>query len=70
MTNPFTKKNPFMSMWMSGANHVIGKTRSAMHAATRRQQAAAVTEATRAATSFWSGFFSAAFAGKRPKTRR
>lgn len=70
MTNPFTKKNPFMSMWMSGANQVAGKARSAMQAAARRQQTAAGTEAARAITSFWSGFFSSAFTGRRPKTRR
>jgi hypothetical protein len=70
MSNSFTKKNPLMSLWFSGANRVIGKTSNVVQAAARRQQAAAVTEVTKAVTAFWSGFFSSASVGKRPKTRR
>lgn len=70
MSNPFTKKNPFISLWLSGANRVIGKTRNVVRAEARRQQVAAVTEATKAVTAFWSGFFSSASVGKQPKTRR
>jgi len=70
MSNPFTRKNPLMSLWFSGANRIVGKSRSAVQAAARRQQAAMVTEATKAVTAFWSGFFSSASVGKRPKTRR
>ena len=70
MSNPFTKKNPLMSLWLSGANRMAGKSRAAATAAVRRQQAAAVTETTKAMTAFWSGFFSPAPAGKRPKKRR
>ena len=29
MANPWTKKNPLLSMWLSGANAVAGKARSA-----------------------------------------
>ena len=29
MKNPWLKKNPFMSMWLSGANAITGKARSA-----------------------------------------
>jgi truncated hemoglobin YjbI len=25
MANPWTKKNPFMSMWLSGANAIAGR---------------------------------------------
>ena len=70
MSNPFTKKNPWMSLWLGGANRVIGKTRSVMQAAARRQQAVAGTEATKAVIAFWSGFFSSTSVGKRPRTRR
>ncbi len=31
MTNPWLKKNPFMSLWLSGANRVAGSMRG--HAA-------------------------------------
>ena len=27
MANPWIKKNPFMSMWLRGANSVIGRAR-------------------------------------------
>jgi hypothetical protein len=27
VTNPWTKKNPFMSMWLAGANAVLGRVR-------------------------------------------
>lgn len=70
MSNPFTKKNPWMSMWLSGANRIAGKSRSVAQAAARRQQAAAMTEATKAVTAFWSGFFSSSSPKKRPRTRR
>ena len=70
MSNPFFKKNPLMSLWLSGANSVIGKSRAVAQAAARRQQAAAGTEAAKAVTAFWSGLFSAPSAGKRRKSRR
>src|ERR1700735_4746203 len=31
--NPWTKKNPFMSMWLSGANKVVGSARGRASAA-------------------------------------
>jgi hypothetical protein len=36
MKNPWTKKNPFMSMWLSGANTVIGSARGRANAAAKR----------------------------------
>jgi hypothetical protein len=70
MSNPFTKKNPLMSMWLAGANRVVGKTRSVMQAAVRRRGAVAGADAAKAVTAFWSGFFSSTSVGKRPKTRQ
>lgn len=49
MANPWTKKNPFLSLWMSGANAVAGRARSAGAAEISRQQ----TELTKAATRYW-----------------
>ena len=37
MKNPWTKKNPFMSMWLSGANRVAGSARGQASAAAKRQ---------------------------------
>ena len=41
MANPWTKKNPLLSMWLSGANAVAGKARSAGAAAAGRARQAA-----------------------------
>ena len=38
MANPWTKKNPFLSMWLSGANALAGKARIAGKAEAGRQQ--------------------------------
>jgi len=45
MANPWLKKNPFMSMWLSTANRVAGSMRGQATAQARRQVHAAVTEA-------------------------
>jgi hypothetical protein len=55
MSNPFTKKNPFLSLWLSGANKVAGTGRGLWQAAARKQQAAAIREAGKMTTSFWTG---------------
>ena len=47
MKNPWTKKNPFMSMWLSGANAVAGAARSQATAAAKKQATSLVTEGTR-----------------------
>lgn len=51
--NAWGKKNPFLSMWLSGANAVLGLGRNQMSAATRRQTNAAISEGTRQALVFW-----------------
>ena len=57
MKNPWTTKNPFMSMWLSGANKLIGSARGRATAAVKRetnQAAAAVTAAAaQQVTDFW-----------------
>jgi hypothetical protein len=47
MPNPWLKKNPFMSLWLSAANRLTGSLRARACAAGKRQQNAAVTEVTR-----------------------
>jgi hypothetical protein len=61
MSNPWTKKNPFMSLWLSGANAVANRARGPMHAAANRQNAEIVKEATR----FWTRTWLAAMTPKR-----
>lgn len=58
MRNPWLKKNPFMSMWLSGANSMLGKARGQATAAVRRETNKAVSSATAIGTrqvlNFWS----------------
>lgn len=54
MSNPWIKKNPFMSMWMSGANAMLGFARGHGHVAARRQASAMTAAATDQVTRFWS----------------
>ncbi len=37
MANPWTRKNPLLSLWLSGANALAGKARSAGTAAAKRR---------------------------------
>lgn len=53
MKNPWTKKNPFMSMWLSSANRVAGVARGRMTAEARRAASTAMTEGTRQMTAAW-----------------
>lgn len=46
MSNPWLKKNPFMSMWLSAANEVVGAARSQVSAEAKRQLNASVAKAT------------------------
>lgn len=46
MSNPWLKKNPFMSMWLSGANRIASTMRGQTTAQAKRQINAAVTRAT------------------------
>ena len=54
MSNPWLKKNPFMSMWLSSANRMAGSLRGQATAHVKRQVKAAVTEATRENLKLWS----------------
>ncbi|RZT39389.1 hypothetical protein [Cupriavidus agavae] len=53
MKNPWLKKNPMLSMWLSGANAVAGAASGRAVAEGRRQQALAATAMTKAATDAW-----------------
>jgi hypothetical protein len=46
MTNPWLKKNPFMSMWLSAANRAAGAWRGQAMAEAKRQMKTAISEAT------------------------
>ena len=55
MRNPWTTKNPFMSLWLSSANKVMGSARGQATAAAKRQLASAQAEAVNQVIDFWSG---------------
>jgi hypothetical protein len=69
MSNPWLKKNPFMSLWLSSANRMAGTLRGQATAQAKRQVKAAVTEAANETFERWS---SAAItpAGKKKATRK
>ena len=58
MKNPWIKKNPFMSMWLSGANKVAGAARGHATAAAKREATkasrTAMTTGTKQVLDFWS----------------
>lgn len=70
MWNLWTKKNPFMSMWLSGANSVMGSARGQMINQAKRQSALAAAVGTRQMIKFWSDPpTTLAFKRKRRKAR-
>jgi hypothetical protein len=67
MKNPWTKKNPLLSMWLSGANAVAGSVRSRATAQTKRQAATMMTKSAKEMASFWSGSLAVPPARKKKK---
>lgn len=60
MRNPWVKKNPYMSMWLSAANSVAGRARGQATSAAKKQVAAVQADAMRQVLDFW---------GVKPKKR-
>jgi len=69
MRNPWLKKNPLMSMWLSGANAVLGSARSRATAQAKRQATTMMSEGARQVVRLWSGALIAAPRRKKRKTR-
>jgi len=70
MKNPWVKKNPFLSMWLSGANAVAGKVRGRATMEARRQAATLMTKSVKQTADIWSGMLGVPPAVKRRKKRR
>jgi hypothetical protein len=70
MANPWLKKNPFMSMWLSGANAVAGSLRGRAAGQFKRQAGTAVTKVTKDVFDFWTASLMAPPARKRTRRRR
>jgi len=69
-TNPWLKKNPFMSMWLSAANRMAGTLRGQANAQVKRQASAAVTKATNDNLKTMLGATKPASPKAKPKKRR
>jgi len=69
MRNPWTTKNPFMSIWLSSANKVAGSARGQATAAAKRQISTMQAEAARQVIDFWSGKGAASSAPRKKKSR-
>lgn len=65
MSNPWMKKNPFMSLWLSGAHRIAGSASSQVAAETKRQINRTLEQATDENLRRW---FDTAVA-TRPKTK-
>lgn len=71
MKNPWTKKNPLLSMWLSGANAVAGAARARGTAAVKREARSEMTKGMKQVTDFWTGaLLPAAPKKKRQKQKR
>jgi hypothetical protein len=68
MRNPWIKKNPFLSMWLSGANAVVSSMRARATAESKRQAQAIVRESAKQVVNFWSGFLTPS--SRKTKKRR
>ena len=70
MSNPWLKKNPLMSMWLSAANRVAGAVRGQATAQAKPQVNAAVAQATRENVKRWSATAAPPAAKKTAKRKR
>jgi len=69
MKSPWLAKNPFCSMWMSGANSPFGAARGHALNEVRRQHRAMMSDGANAMLAFWSPAASAP-AAKKAKRRK
>ena len=69
MSNPWTKKNPLMSMWLSSANAMLGSTRAQASAQVKRQASQSMSAATRQFLDFWTGAVAAAPPARKKRKR-
>jgi hypothetical protein len=69
MTNPWLKKNPFLSMWLSGANTVASSARGRIASEAKRQSTIAVNKAVSEMFTMWTDAMVGSRAPKRRKKR-
>jgi len=54
-SNPWTKKNPLLSIWLSNANAIAGAARSRAIAEGHRQMSQMMTQGAKQVIDFWTG---------------
>jgi hypothetical protein len=69
MSNPWLKKNPFMSMWLSGANSIANSARGHGAAEVKRQSTTAANAAINEMFSIWTNALTSPPATKRKRRR-
>ena len=69
MTNPWLKKNPFLSMWLSGANAAASSARGRIVSEAKRQSTLAVNKAASDMFTIWADAMAGSCAPKRRKRR-
>lgn len=69
-SNLWTTKNPFMSMWLSAANQMMGSAMGHATAASRKQAATFQADAARQVLDFWSGKPARKRVAARPAARK
>jgi hypothetical protein len=67
--NPWLRKNPFLSIWLSGANAVAGAARGKATAYAKKQMASAMAQNTKTVSDFWLGALAPPAPRKRKKRR-
>lgn len=69
MRNPWLKRNPLLSMWLSAANASVGTARGKLAAAAKRESSKVVAQATQDIAAFWTGALTGAAKPTRAKRR-
>lgn len=69
MKNPWLKKNPLMSMWLSGANAVAGSVRGKASAEAKRQAKTMAATTSAQIVDFWTGKSSAVSKPRKKRAR-
>lgn len=69
MKNPWLKKNPLMSIWLSGANAVAGSARRRIMAESKRQGSAMMTRGMKPVSDYWAAVLDVKPPAKRRKKR-
>ncbi|WP_250453256.1 hypothetical protein [Caballeronia sp. ATUFL_M2_KS44] len=69
MKNPWTKKNPFLSMWLSGANAIAGSARGHATAAAKRQATTAARQSQKQVMDLWTAALTPPKTSRRKKRR-